>query len=449
MKRLKLEEVIPAEVWTNACFRFYWQEILNEPPCGRQEEIELGQCIERGREAAKRCAEEISGAGERRALGETMSVSQDEEQIRRAEEARARLVRSRGRMVLRIASKFTGQGVPFLDLVQEGNVGLLRAVDRFDYRKGRWASYAATWVWHNMRKAIRWQGPAIRPPTSGSEIGKMLATIGEVREQLEGLLGRCPTEDEIAFAVGEPPGHIRSALRRFHEMVPLDEVIEIEEEGERRFYSEAPGEFSQPAQSEGNIVWTQLSPRRGVFDTVVRSRVAEELRRVLWILDPRERLILILRFGWEELSQREVGTILGLPKVRVQTLERQALRKLSKSLLYGRLRGYLEDMGGLGDGWGELLTAWQEEDESLASLWSGCGQALRGTGSGPKLGLGIQTRMCILVELRRRGVSKDDGHPSYWQIEDFWRRCGAPRALAELAELKERLRAGDSPFRYT
>lgn len=270
--------------------RMYLKEIGNIPLLNRQEEGELARRISAG----------------------------DEDAARKLTEANLRLVVS-------IAKKYVGRGMSFPDLIQEGNMGLMRAVAKFDYTKGfRFSTYATWWICQAITRAIADGGRTIRVPVHMVEIiNKML----QVRRSLQQELGREPTSEEIAGCMDLPPAKIREIIRISWTPISLDSPV-----GE--------GDDSRISDFiEGDP--TRL-PEKTVMDTMMRI----ELHKALQTLTEKERQVIILRFGLEDGRERtleDVGRQFNLTRERIRQIETKALRKLTSKMIKSKLEGF-EDL---------------------------------------------------------------------------------------------------------
>lgn len=291
------------EVETDDMIRLYIKEAAHVPLLTAQQEVELAKRIERCRSAQQ----ELSKGN-----GEINPERRQElqEQIQLGQAARDRLIRANSRLVISVARKYMNRGLPFLDLIQEGNIGLMRAVRNFDYQRGfKFSTYATWWIRQGVTRALAEQSRTIRLPVHMSDqVGRML------REQnrLQQVLQRNPNRDELAEALGvsvEKVDQMREVVRQ-----PLSLQTPVGEEED-----EILGDFVEDPAS-GN-------PEETVSDLLM----GEELDKMLQTLPPREMEVLRLRYGLTEeepLTLNEVGRRLGITRERVRQLEMQAIERL-------------------------------------------------------------------------------------------------------------------------
>ncbi|MGQ9457650.1 MAG: sigma-70 family RNA polymerase sigma factor, partial [Anaerolineae bacterium] len=232
------------------------------------------------------------------------------EEVRKGQEAREKLIRANTRLVVSVAKRYVGQGVPLPDLIQEGNLGLMRAVNKFDYRRGyKFSTYATWWIRQAVSRAVSDQGRTIRLPVHmGDSIRRLYRTI----HQLEQEWGRPPTPEEIAEAMDLDPRRVRWMLRVSRHPLSLEQPVGEEEDSEL-------GSFIEDDDS--------TPPPEAADQTLLR----EKLEELLDTLSPREARILRLRFGLQDghyYTLEEVGKKFGLTRERIRQIEAQALNRL-------------------------------------------------------------------------------------------------------------------------
>ena len=292
----------------------YFREMGQQGLLSAEEEVTLAMEIEAGKEAEARRNDEILSPDELDAIANLCEI---------AEAARAHLIRANTRLVVSIAKKYRGRGLQFLDLIQEGNVGLMKAVEKYDYRRGnRFSTYATWWIRQAVTRALANHGRTIRIP---AHLGGRISKLYQVAQELEQEYGRQPTAEEIAEHMELPAERVRWMLRTSRQPVHLERPVGDESDAELGDFIE---DVDAPPPAE----------------TVAQKMLTEELGEILDQLTPREARILRLRYGLQDGESRtlkEVGEMFGLSRERIRQLEKEALRKLRHPNFAGHLRQYL------------------------------------------------------------------------------------------------------------
>lgn len=296
--------------------RLYLRDMSRTPLLTPEQEEELARRMAEGREALERLAsDEYLSEEERRQLAE---------KVREGSRARDHLIRANTRLVIQIAKRYRGWGIPFSDLIQEGNLGLMRAADKFDYRRGtRFSTYATWWIRQAITRALSDQGRTIRLPV---HIHEEIRRLHNAEEQLNDRIGRQPTDEEIAQELGMALSRVRWLRRIARHTVSLE--TPIGEDGDNSL-----GDFVQDDDIS--------SPTEKASQTLLKQEVAKLLEH----LKPREAEIIRLRFGFVDgrsYTLKEVGEKLGITRERVRQIESKALRRLRHPSRSQRVRDFVQ-----------------------------------------------------------------------------------------------------------
>lgn len=294
----------------------YFKEMSQVPLLSLEEEINLAKSIENGNFATMELASSNGNCT-------PQQIKELDASIQDGRLARDQLIKANTRLVVSVAKKYVGHGVPFLDLIQEGNLGLMRAVEKFEYQRGfRFSTYATWWIRQTITRAIADQGRTIRVPVHMTDRIRQMYRLSYEMEQ---RLGRPATMDELATEMHLDPKKVKWMVRVSWTPISLESPIGDDDESEL-------GMFVEDNNSP--------SPAQIVYQQMLRERVNE----VLSTLSPREARILRLRFGLDNdrpYTLEEVGQKFGLTRERIRQIEGKALRRLRHPRRARMLREYL------------------------------------------------------------------------------------------------------------
>jgi RNA polymerase primary sigma factor len=295
--------------------RLYLNEIGRYPLLTSQQEVELAMQMEAGRRAHARLEEEGLAV-------EDVSLLQHE--VEMGEASHKSLVQSNLRLVVALARRYVGRGMALLDLIQEGNVGLMRAVERFDYRRGfKFSTYATWWIRQAISRAIADQGRTIRMPI---HVLDSVNKLTRAQREMTQAKGRAPSLDELAAELDLDPGRVAELQRIAQDTVSLETPVGEDEDG-----------------TLGDLVEDLESDRPP--DVATFSSLQDQLAMALEGLNEREREVLIMRFGLADGRMRtleEVGSHFKVTRERIRQLETKALAKLRHPDKSQKLEGFLE-----------------------------------------------------------------------------------------------------------
>ena len=305
-----------SDVESDDLLNLYLGEVGHIPLLDAEQELELVTVCRRGEEARERLAQrDCLGQEERERL---------EGVVQEGNQARTQLITANSRLVLSIAKNFLGLGVPFLDLVQEGNLGLMRAIEKFNPELGyRLSTYATWWIRQAVSRAIAAQGRNIRLPVNKLwDTIRLRRTSSRIKQQLH----REPTTEELADALEMDENKVEQLIEISRRTTSLDRPISHDSEGT----------LSQFVADERSPLPDEMTTRH-----LVRSSIEEALSS----LTPRQERVLRLRYGLEDgepHTLREIGDKFGLTRERIRQIEREALRRLRHPSRSRKLIGYLE-----------------------------------------------------------------------------------------------------------
>jgi RNA polymerase primary sigma factor len=296
--------------------RLYLNEIGRYPLLTSQQEVELAMQMEAGRRAQSRLAEEALIEEDQAFLGHEIDMG---------DAAHKQLVQSNLRLVVALARRYVGRGMALLDLIQEGNVGLMRAVERFDYRRGfKFSTYATWWIRQAISRAIADQGRTIRMPI---HVLDSVNKLTRAQREMTQAMGRAPSMEELAFELDLDPGRVAELQRIALDTVSLETPVGEDEDG-----------------TLGDLVEDLESDRPP--DVATFSSLQDQLAMALEGLNEREREVLIMRFGLADGRMRtleEVGSHFKVTRERIRQLETKALAKLRHPDKSHKLEGFLEN----------------------------------------------------------------------------------------------------------
>jgi RNA polymerase primary sigma factor len=308
------EEDYLQHIETEDMVRMYVKEASRVPLLTSEEEVDLAQRIERGILAQ---TELTRGKVRPKRVQELRRLIED------GWESRERLIRANARLVISVAKKYIGHGVPFLDLIQEGNIGLMRAAKKFDYTRGyKFSTYATWWIRQAVTRAISDQSRTIRVPVHMSD---QISRMRRTQNQLQQQMGRMPTTEELAEALGIPPARVEQMTDAARQPISLETPIGEDED-------EVLGDF---------IDGGAPNPEESALDMLM----SDNLQSLLDTLPPRELRVLQMRFGLVDGTPKtlnEVGRRMGITRERARQLESQALQRLRHPDKQDQLQHYLD-----------------------------------------------------------------------------------------------------------
>jgi RNA polymerase primary sigma factor len=312
-ERVEIAEPLAAGVGDSV--RLYLQEIGETDLLTMQEEVWLSKRMERGKLSEERLHDPNLSIEERESL-EADKLDGDR--------ARAHLIQANLRLVVSVAKKYVGRGLSFLDLIQEGNIGLMKATDKFDYTRGfKFSTYATWWIRQAITRAISDQSRTIRLPV---HVGETINRVKKTGHRLQQILEREPTQEEIARAMDITDEKVRQVLDVARHPISLE--APVGQDGDAFL-----GDFIEDE--------TMPQPIELASHQLLKSQIGDALDK----LTERERKIIVLRFGLEDGRFRtleEVGREFGITRERIRQIEAKALRKLRHPTYSRKLQGYLE-----------------------------------------------------------------------------------------------------------
>ncbi|MCK5053925.1 MAG: RNA polymerase sigma factor RpoD [Anaerolineales bacterium] len=319
LQEIEAEDIQPFDlsaISSDDTVGLYLKEMARVPLLTTEQEVDLAQRIERGNFSE----DELGNPNGKLAAQKRSELNGH---IQDARAARDHLIKANTRLVVSIAKRYMGRGVPFLDLIQEGNLGLMKAVEKFDYHRGyRFSTYATWWIRQTITRAIADQGRTIRVPVHMSD---RIRRLYKIARQLEQNIGHKPTPEEIAEAMEIDPRKVQWMMRVSWRPLSLETPVGEDEDTELGSFVE---DDSTP------------TPTQTAYQNLLRDKIEE----VLATLSPREARILRLRFGLHSgrpCTLEEVGQKFGLTRERIRQIEGKALRRLRHPRRARQLRDYL------------------------------------------------------------------------------------------------------------
>lgn len=302
------------EIPSDDTLSLYLKEVSRVPLLTREQEVQLAATLHDGRQAERKLRQNGHAGEERQRLLEAVSAG---------EQARQHLIRANTRLVVSVAKKYVGRGVPFTDLIQEGNLGLIKAVERFDHTRGfRLSTYATWWIRQTVARAVADQGRTIRVPVHMTErIHRLYKTV----QRLEQELGHRPTPEQIAAEMELDVDRVRWMLKVSRHPLSLQRPVGEDQDGELGSFIE---DESLPAPPE----------------SAQQSMLRDEIEDVLNTLTPREAQILRMRYGLKDgysYTLEEIGQKFGLTRERIRQIAGDAVRRLRHPRRSRRLRDHV------------------------------------------------------------------------------------------------------------
>ncbi len=311
---IKVEPFDLSNIATDNIIGLYLKEMAWVPLLTATKKIALAKQLEIGRQAEKELE---------KGFGTPEEVETLKAQVKVGDEAREHLIKANARLVVSVAAKYRGQGLPFSDLIQEGNLGLIKAVEKFDYRRGyKFSTCATWWIRQAVTRGLTDQSRTIRVPAHMSD---RIRKLGQTSVQLEQAWGRKPTPEELAVEMGLEPAEVEWMLRVSRPPLSMEQPVGEEKDSELGHFIEDEDVRPPP-------------------DVAAHHLLQEKLEEVLLTLAPREARILGLRFGLQNGQSHtlsEIGEKFGLTRERIRQIEAEALRKLRHPRRGRQIRNHL------------------------------------------------------------------------------------------------------------